>query len=104
MLIIDDVQIIINSVYERELREEILEKALFLLTCIKGTIPNNREIGLDPDIISSPAYIAQNLYTISAIDLIEEFEPRASVEEVSFIASGGAGNMIPKVVLTYNAE
>ena len=26
MLIIDDVQIIINSVYERELREEILEK------------------------------------------------------------------------------
>lgn len=41
MLIIDDVQIIINSVYERELREEILEKALFLLTCIKGTIPNN---------------------------------------------------------------
>ena len=54
MLIIDDVQIIINSVYERELREEILEKALFLLTCIKGTIPNNREIGLDPDIISSP--------------------------------------------------
>ena len=100
MLIIDDVQIIINSVYERELREEILEKALFLLTCIKGTIPNNR----DPDIISSPAYIAQNLYTISAIELIEEFEPRASVEEVSFIASGGAGNMIPKVVLTYNAE
>ena len=98
MLVIDGVQIIINNVYERELREEILDKALFLLTCIKGTI------GLDPDIISSPAYIAQNLYTISAIELIDEFEPRASVEEVSFVASGGAGNMIPKVVLTYNGE
>ena len=104
MLVIDGVQIIINNVYERELREEILEKARFLLTCIKGTIPMNREIGLDPDIISGPAYIAQNLYTISAIELIEEFEPRASVEEVSFITSGGAGNMIPKVVLTYNGE
>ena len=104
MLLIDGVQIIINSVYERELREEILDKVTFLLTCIKGTIPMNREIGLDPDIISSPAYVAQNLYTISAIELIDEFEPRASVEEVSFVASGGAGNMIPKVVLNYNGE
>lgn len=104
MLVIDGVQIIINNVYERELREKILDKALFLLTCIRGTIPNNREIGLDPDIISSPAYIAQNLYTISAIELIDEFIPYASVEEVSFVASGGAGNMIPKVVLTYNGE
>ena len=41
---------------------------------------------------------------VQYMELIEEFEPRASVEEVSFIASGGAGNMIPKVVLTYNAE
>lgn len=104
MLVIDGVQIIINNVYERELREEILDKALFLLSCIKGTIPMNREIGLDPDIISGPAHIAQNLYTISAIELIDEFEPRASVEEVSFAASGDAGNMTPKVVLTYNGE
>lgn len=104
MLLIDGVQIIINSVYERELREEILDKVTFLLTCIKGTIPMNREIGLEPDIISSPAYVAKNLYTISAIELVDEFEPRASVEEVSFVASGGAGNMIPKVVLNYNGE
>lgn len=104
MLVIDGVQIIINNVYERELREEILNKATFLLSCIKGTIPMNREIGMDPDIMSSPAYIARNLYTISAIELIDKFEPRASVEEVSFMASGGAENMIPKVVLVYNGE
>ena len=104
MLIIDDVQIVINSPHERMLREEILNKALFLLTCIKGTIPMNRELGLDPNIISSPAYIAQNLYTISAIELIDEFEPRVSVEEVSFVTYGNTENMIPKVVLTYNAE
>lgn len=104
MLMIDGVQIIINSVHERGLREDILNKVSFLLSCIKGTIPMNREIGLDPDIISSPAYVAQNLYTISAIELIDEFEPRASVEEVSFVESGGAGNLIPKVVLIYNGE
>ena len=104
MLLIDGVQIVINSAYERSLREDIIEKVSFLLTCVKGTIPMNREIGLDPDIISAPAYIAQNLYTSSAIELIEEFETRASVEEITFVESGGAGNMIPKVVLAYNGE
>ncbi len=103
MLVIDGVQIIINNVYERKLREEILDKVIFLLTCIKGTIPMNREIGLDPDIISSPPYIARNLYTISAIELFDKFEPRASVEEISF-ESNGIENIIPKVVLTYNGE
>lgn len=104
MLVIDGVQIIINNLYERELREEILNKATFLLSCIKGTIPMNREIGMDPDIMSKPAYIARNLYTISAIELIDKFEPRASVEEVLFMASGDAENIIPKVVLVYNGE
>ena len=49
MIKIDGVQIVINSVYERGLRQELLDKAFFLLSCIKGTIPMNRNIGLDPD-------------------------------------------------------
>lgn len=104
MLVIDGVKIVLNGACEKELRNEILDKCMFLLTLIKGTIPMNREIGLDPDIISQLAYIAQQKYTISAMELIDEFEPRAVVEEVLFEMSGGAGNMIPKVVLTYNGE
>ncbi len=104
MLVIDGVQIVLNGAYEVGLRKEILDKCMFLLTMIKGTIPMNREIGLDPDIISQPAYIAQQRYTISAMELIDEFEPRAVVEEVSFVVSGGTGNIIPKVVLVYNGE
>ena len=84
MIKIDGVQIVINSVYERGLRQELLDKVFFLLSCIKGTI-------------------ARNLYTVSAIELIEEFEDRLSVEEVQF-ESGDSGNMIPKVVLSYNGE
>ena len=42
MLVIDGVQIIINSVYEKELRKEIFEKIMFILTLTKGTIPMNR--------------------------------------------------------------
>lgn len=104
MIQIDGVKVVMNSEYEIALRQEILEKVLFLLSCVKGTIPYNREIGLDPDIISVPPYIAQNLYTVSAIDLIEQFEPRASVEEIIFEIAADSGNFYPKVVLTYNGE
>ena len=104
MLVIDGVQIVINSVYEKRLRQELLDKAFFLLSCLKGTIPMNRDIGIDPDVISQPEYIARNLYTISAIECIENFEDRLSVEEVNFASTGADGNLVPKVVLTYNGE
>lgn len=104
MLNIDGVQIVVNSPYERELRQEILEKVTFLLSCIRGTIPMNRDIGLDPDIISAPEIQARNLYTISAIELIDKFEDRVTVEDVEFENVGSTGNIIPKVVLQYNDE
>ena len=104
MLVIDGVQIVINGVYERELRNDILEKCEFLLTLIKGTIPMNRDIGIDPGIVSQPLYIAQKMYTMSAIETIEKYETRAIVEEVQFETTAGAGNMIPKVRLIYNGE
>lgn len=103
MIVIDGVKIELNSVQDLELRQEILDKVMFLLSCVKGTIPMNRNVGLDPDVISAPTWQAQNLYTISAIELIDEFEPRATVEEIVFDGSSD-GNLIPKVVLQYNGE
>lgn len=104
MLVIDGVQIIINSVYEKELRKDIFEKIMFLLTLIKGTIPMNREIGLDADILDLPMYEVQNKYTVSAIELIEKFETRVTVDEISFTVDEKMGKMIPEVVVTYNGE
>lgn len=104
MLVIDGVQIIINSLYEKELRKEIFDKIMFLLTLIKGTIPMNREIGLDADILDLPMYEAQNKYTVSAIELIEKFETRVTVDEISFTVNEKMGKLIPEVVVTYNGE
>lgn len=104
MIIIDGVQIIINSLYEKKLREEIFNKIKFLLTLVKGTIPMNREIGLESDIVDLPMYEAQNRYTVSAMELIEKFEPRVTVDEISFEIYENTGKMIPKVVVTYNGD
>lgn len=104
MIVIDGVQIIINSAYEKKLREEIFNKIKFLLTLIKGTIPMNREIGLESDIVDLPMYEAQNRYTVSAMELIEKFETRVTVDEISFEILENTGKMIPKVVVTYNGD
>ena len=102
MIEIDGVQIVMNSEVELSLRQEIMEKVTFILSVLKGTGPMNREIGIDPDVVSAPTYQAQNLYTISAIEVIEKFEDRVSVDEVQFETDGSNGNLIPKVVLVYN--
>lgn len=102
MIVIDGVQIVMNSDAELSIRKEIMEKVTFLLSFLKGTIPMNREIGINPDVVSAPMFQAQNLYTISAIEVIEEFEDRVTVEEVQFETDGSNGNIIPKVVLMYN--
>ena len=102
MIKIDGVQIVMNSEVELSLRQEIMEKVTFILSVLKGTVPMNREIGIDPDVVSAPTYQAQNLYTISAIEVIEKFEDRVSVDEVQFETDGSNGNLIPKVVLVYN--
>lgn len=104
MILIDNVKIEINSAYELELRQKLIEKAMFLLSCYKGTIPMNRDIGIDPEVISAPDYIARNKYTISAIECIEEFENRLMVDTIEFYSDGTNGDLIPKVVLKYNGE
>lgn len=104
MIVIDGVQIIINSVYEKKLREDIFNKIKFLLTLIKGTIPMNREIGLESEIVDLPMYEAQNRYTVSAMELIEKFETRVTVDKISFEVYEQTGKMIPKVVVTYNGD
>ena len=104
MLVIDGVKIVLNGAYEKELRGEILDKCMFLLTLIKGTIPMNREIGLESEIVDLPMYEAQNRYTVSAMELIEKFETRVTVDEISFEVYEQTGKMIPKVVVTYNGD
>ena len=48
MIEIDGVQIVMNSEVELSLRQEIMEKVSFILSVLKGTIPMNREVGIDP--------------------------------------------------------
>lgn len=101
---IDGVIIELNSDYECELRKEILEHVGFMLSSFRGTIPMNREIGIDPDTASAISFEARAKYTVGAMEMIDKFEDRATVESVDFVEEEGTGKFIPKVVLRYDGE
>ena len=65
MIEIDGVQIVMNSEVELSLRQEIMEKVSFILSVLKGTIPMNREVGIDPDVIGAGLPGPEPLYHFS---------------------------------------
>lgn len=103
MIAIGEVKFELNSPMDLALREELLQNAVTILTTLKGTSPFNRAMGLiSSEIIGTNAISAQAAYSVQAIEQIETFEPRLSVEEVNFEVK--EQKIIPKVVLTYNGN
>lgn len=100
---IEGIEIELNSVYERELREELLSRISFLFSILQGTIPMNRAIGLPEQIVDLNIYESRAQFTVAAIELIDMCEPRAAVDSVEFIENE-FHKLIPKVVITYHGD
>jgi len=100
---IEGIDIIVNSIYERELREELISRISFLFTVLQGTIPMNRAIGLPESLIDLESFESRAQFTVAAIDLIEAYEPRVSVDSIDFIEDK-FGKLIPKVVIVYHGD
>lgn len=76
--------------------EEIIQNVLTLLNTIKGTVPFNRDIGIDGNIIDN-AISKKAKLTSQIIDVIEKYEPRCKVISVKIEGDGLNGILIPKV-------
>lgn len=75
--------------------EDILLSLETLFSTIEGTIPLDRNFGINQDILSAPAEVAENLYTLDAIEKVDIYEPRVKVVSVDFAHSDG--QIIPTV-------
>ena len=64
--------------------EEILQNVRTILTTCVGTVPLARDFGTSREYIDKPIPVARSLMQTAVIDAIEEFEPRATVESVTF--------------------
>ena len=71
----------------------------FLLSTREGTMPLDREFGLNMDFVDMPPEVAKSLYTAEVTEKVAKFIPTVRVQEVKW-SSGGQANLIAKVVIT----
>lgn len=74
-------------------------KLNLLMTTREGTMPLDREFGIDMDCVDRPPEVAKSLYTAEITKKVAKFIPEVRVREVTW-SHGEAGHFIPKVVIT----
>lgn len=79
--------------------EEIKRNLGILFTTPAGSVPYDREFGVNIDFLDQPIPIAKNMLTIEYAEKTRRFEPRASVLEVHFDPEPDIGKLIPRVVI-----
>ena len=77
--------------------EEILQNVKIIVTTLKGTVPLDRTLGIDPKIIDSPIDIIKIKLGSSVIEAINKYEPRAKVKNIFFNSNGLDGLVIAKI-------
>ena len=79
--------------------EEILQNVRTILSTQKGTIPLDREFGLDSTVIDLPVTLARAKLTNEIFQAIKRYEPRVKVDSITFTGDI-SGKLVPKVVIT----
>ena len=55
-----------------------------LLNTKRGTVPMHREFGLPMEFVDKPIDVAETIAFVEISDALEEFEPRAKLDDVYF--------------------
>lgn len=77
--------------------EEIIQNVRTILTTRKGSVPLDREFGIDTGIIDKPTASIHGLLTVAIVETVEKYEPRVKVQSVSFDGDGEEGAIYPRV-------
>lgn len=85
----------VNFAPENEI-QEILQNVRTICSTVKGTVPLDRELGIDAVIIDQPVNTAKAIISAKIIQAVREFEPRADVVKVSF-KEGSSQEILPVV-------
>lgn len=79
------------------IEEEVIQNIRTILTTRRGSVPLDRDFGLDTSIIDQPVNRIRALLTTDIIETVERYEPRAEVTAVDFSGDGVEGVIVPRV-------
>lgn len=80
---------------------EILRNVRMIITTLAGTVPFDREFGINPNIFDQPLEHTKNLLTVEYIEKVRRYEPRAKIKQVTFEYDTLNGAIYPKVVIEF---
>lgn len=69
---------------QNDVVQSVLQNVSLILNTKKGTVPMHREFGLPMEFIDKPIDVAEALATTEIAQALEEFEPRAVLDNISF--------------------
>ena len=76
---------------------EVLQNVRTILTTVRGSVPMNREFGINADVVAMPIGNAQAQLTADIIATVTKYEPRAKVKKVIYEGDEESGQLRPTV-------
>lgn len=73
----------INLMPDTEL-EEILQNVRTILATVKGTVPLDRDFGINPNVLDQPVNVVQARLNAAIVKAVNKFEPRARVRKFCY--------------------
>lgn len=81
--------------------EEILQNVRAILSTIKGSVPLDRDFGVDASYLDKPINVAKAMLSSEIIKAIRNYEPRVTITDVDFTANLD-GTLKPKIEVRIN--
>ena len=82
---------------------EIQQNVKTIVTTPQGSVPLDREFGIDTSFLDAPANIAPTLMLTAIIEAVPKFESRATVKEVLFDGDVN-GKLNARIRIDYNVS
>lgn len=81
--------------------EEILQNVRVILSTIKGSVPLDRDFGVDASYLDKPINVAKAMLSSEIIKAVRAYEPRVTITAVDFTANLD-GTLKPKIEVRIN--
>lgn len=86
---------------------EVMQNVRTILSTRKGSVPLDRDFGIDFTWIDQPISVARMRCQMAIIDAIEKYEPRAEIEQIEWSEKTEDvmdGKTMPKVSISVKEE
>ena len=79
--------------------EDLYKQLNNLLSTRKGTVPINRDFGLDWNVLSKPLDEAESDFVAELMEQIEAYIPELKASEIAFAVDPENGKIVPTITI-----